>query len=76
MSVRSTAAFAVPALMTLAIAATALSGCHDGKGVRTETTKVTVTGTPKAGYVSRQSSVSRTETKPAQPTATGSGSRP
>ena len=77
MSVRPIAVFIVPALATLAIAATALSGCHDGKGVRTETTKVTVTGTPKAGYAVRQSrSVSRTETKAAEPTATESGSRP
>ena len=51
MSVRSIAVFAVPALASLAIAATALSGCDDGKGGRTETTQVTVTGTPKAGYV-------------------------
>ena len=51
MFVRSIGVFGLPVLATLAIGAIALSGCHDGKGVRTETTKVTVTGTPKAGYV-------------------------
>ena len=48
MSARSITVRVFPALAMLAIA---LSACHDGKGIRTETTKVTVTGTPKAGYV-------------------------
>jgi len=68
---------AVPTLVVVAIAATAVSGCHDGKGVRTTTTKVTVTGTPKAGYAARQPTpTSGADTAVDDRTATGSGSRP